>query len=195
MSDPSLKQRISDLEKRIVAGEPVGPSTDMPFAIFVYDPKDELELRGEVDRLATRLENAGHPVKPVDLGELMWQCFEEHPAGADTLYEVEVESLDLGPVIDEARALVRGRRPGSLGPLEKKVASRLDDLGSEYSLAFLVRAAELYPVHRTSALLERLMHEVRIPTVLFYPGRRTGAAELSFMSVSEPSPNYRPTIL
>lgn len=196
MSDLSLNQRISELEEKILSGEPLGPSTDMPFAIFVYEPKKELELRGEVDRLATRLcRNAGRRVEPVDLGELMWQCFEDHPAGSDELYEVEVESREFDQVIAEAKALVRGRGPGELGPLEKKVAARLGDLKPEESLAFLLRAGELFPVHRTSALLERLMRYVRVPTVLFYPGRLSGAAELSFMGVCEPSTSYRATIL
>jgi len=195
MSDSSLKQRLTDLERKLVAGEPLGPSTDMPFAILVYEPNEELNLRAEVQRLATRLRCPSRRVEVIDLGELMWQCLEEHPAGPHTLYEVEAESREFGQVLDEARALVRGRRPGTLGPLETRIASRLSDLEPAESIAFLVRAGELFPIHRTSALLERLMHEVRVPTVLFYPGRRTGAAELSFMGVSEPSPNYRPTIL
>src|SRR5204863_231028 len=61
-------------------------------------------------------------------------------------------------------------------------------------IVFIVRAAALFPVYRTSSLLEQLKGKVHVPAVLFYPGELDGAAGLRFMGVSDAEHNYRPKI-
>ena len=194
MSTLSLDQRLRELEQRLLNGKPFGPTAEMPFGIFVYPPADEQELRRQVEFSATRLTNAGRPVHRVDLGELMWECLREHPLGADGLAEAEQYVDALEPVLAEAHTMLVGERGHDPGPLEHRIAARLAALDPRVDVAYLVRAAELFPVYRTSALLERLLGQVKLPTLLFYPGVLYGTAELRFMGVSEPSPNYRPTI-
>ena len=194
MSQRSLAHRFSDLEKALLSAGPFGPSTDMPFAIFVYEPTQELELRKEVELLRTRLQNSGREVSLVDLGELMWECFRSHPGGPDALVQVEESGERLDRVLADARTLLIGSRQDQAGPLERLVIKRLERLGQNDGIGLLTRAGELFPVYRTSALLERLMSVVRVRTVLFFPGTLRGASELSFMGVREPSPNYRPRI-
>jgi len=195
MSTPSLERRIETLESTLAGDDPLGPSPDVPFAVFVYEPDQEFELRRQVELLATRLRNAGQHVEIVDLAEIMWDCFEDHPAGPEALYEAEAEAGDVEVALKEARTLVAGWRNDEPGPLEAEVLERLRGLDRDSSVALLVNAGELYPIYHTSALLERLIgREVQVRTVLFYPGTRSGSAELRFMGVCEPSPNYRATI-
>jgi hypothetical protein len=59
---------------------------------------------------------------------------------------------------------------------------------------FIVRAGALFPVYRTSSLLEQLKGKVQVPAVLFYPGELDGAAGLRFMGVLDAEHNYRPKI-
>ena len=61
-------------------------------------------------------------------------------------------------------------------------------------VVFLVRAGALFPVYRTSSLLEQLKGMVHVPAVLFYPGVLEGAAGLRFMGVLDADHNYRPKI-
>lgn len=194
MSTHSLDQRLREIERRILDGKPLGPTAEMPFGIFVYPPTDEQELRRQVALSAIRLRNQGRPVHEVDLGELMWECLREHPGGSHALTDAEqmVDSLD--PVLAEAHTLLVGDSHHEPGPLEQRIIERLQNLDAVKDVAYLVRAAELFPIYRTSALLERLLGHVKVPTLLFYPGVLYGTAELRFMGVSEPSPNYRPTI-
>lgn len=194
---PSLSARLRQLEHRLRSREPLGPSNDIPFAIFVYDPHDELALRREAEMLTTRLKNAGRPATLVDLGALLWECMDAHPAGPDALREAEEFGEELEVVLREGHTVLVGTDPREPGPLERRLIERLEALDPERDVAFLLRAGELFPLYRTSALLERLMGQLRqpVPTILFYPGTLSGVAELSFMGVCEPSPNYRPTIL
>lgn len=191
----SLEARIKSLEEVLQSGEQLGPSHDMPFAILRYDPDDELELRRQVKLLETRLQKAGLDVETVDLGDLMWSCFEQHPLGSEGLLESEADARNLEELLREGNRLLMGRQADRPGPLEKRVIDRLaPHEGEAEFVAFLIRAGELFPFYRTSALLERLMRHVDVRTVLFYPGTLEGATSLSFMGVCEPSPNYRPRI-
>ena len=61
-------------------------------------------------------------------------------------------------------------------------------------IVFIVRAGALFPVYRTSSLLEQLKGKVNVPAVLFYPGELDGAAGLRFMGVLDAEHNYRPKI-
>lgn len=194
MSTPSLDQRLREVERRITEGKSLGPTVDMPFGIFVYAPRDEQELRRQVALSATRLAHAGRRVRCVDLGALMWACLADHPLGPDGVVEAERAVGELPPVLAEAHSLLVGESSYEPGPLEQRVIAEIGALDPETDVAYLTRAAELFPVYRTSALLERLMGHVRVPTLLFYPGVLYGTAELKFMGVCEPSPNYRPTI-
>ena len=62
------------------------------------------------------------------------------------------------------------------------------------TVALLTRAGALFPAFRTSALLERLMGQVEVPTILFYPGTLEGTVGLRFMGVAEAEHNYRAKI-
>lgn len=191
----SLESRIKALEGVLKSGEQLGPSHDMPFAILRYDPDEELELRRQVKLLETRLQQRGLNVERVDLGELMWACFRNHPLGPEGLLESEDGARNTDELLREANRLLMGRQADRPGPLEQRVIDRLAPLHEDAAaVAFLTRAGELFPFYRTSALLERLMRHVKVRTVLFYPGTLEGTTSLSFMGACEPSPNYRPRI-
>lgn len=175
-----------------MSGEPLGPTGDIPFAVFVYPPNGELELRKQVGLSVTRLQNAGLRIEVVDLGALLWHCLERHPDGPDGLFRAEAGSRELEPLLREAHQLVGGGARHEPGPLEKLIIAAVDS--QKPDIVFLLRAGELFPIYRTSALLERLIGHVAPRTILFYPGELTGATGLRFMGVCEPSPNYRPTI-
>src|SRR5688500_1594559 len=120
MSTPSLQTRAEELERRLLAGAPIGPSADIPFALFVSAPDDELHMRQEIRLLATRLKNAGRPVTVVDLGKLLWECLEDHPLGSDALIQAELSGEDLHAILQEGHALLIGPNPHEPGPLERR---------------------------------------------------------------------------
>ena len=191
---PSLNQRLEDLEQKVLEGKPLGPSADIPFGIFVYEPREELEMRRQASLFATRLENHGRRVRTVDLGELFWECLDSSPLGPGALEADEEMGSDLEDLLSQAHMMVAGKDSYEPGPLERRIVEQLEDGDPARDFGLLIRAGELFPVYRTSALLERLMGHVRIPTLLLYPGTLNSPTELRFMGVCDPSPNYRPTI-
>ncbi len=182
---------MRELEKDLTAPEKrIGAYHDMPFAIFRYDPEEEFEVRAQVRALASKLERHGRQVREVSLGQLMYEALEEvlGPSGMEEFFRAEAEH-GVDRAIDTVHRLLT-----EIQPLSETVYQQLIALDPHNAVAFLTHAGDLFPVFRTSALLESLIGRVTVPLVLFYPGRLEGAVGLRFMGVCEAEHSYRPRI-
>jgi hypothetical protein len=169
--------------------EKISAYHDMPYAIFRYDPEEELLLRREVSSLQTRLENKGKRITRISLAE----CLEAALKSEATLEEWFENERMFGAekAIEDVHKLLADRVP-----LIDLVADRMpSDPDPRTDLVFIIRTGALFPVYRTFSLLEQLKGRVVVPMVLFYPGDLDGAAGLRFMGVLDAEHNYRPKIL
>jgi hypothetical protein len=162
---------------------------DMPYAIFVYPPDDEFAVRKEVALLRTRLEQAGKRVTTISLAECLQEALEAEGLGPEALAEAERSSgLDLA--VETVFSVLSDYQP-----LDQLVARRVPaDADPTRDIVFITRAGSLFPLYRTSALLEQLRGQMGVPAVLFYPGETDGPAGLRFMGVLHAEHNYRPWI-
>ena len=162
---------------------------DMPYCIFRYSPKDEFAFRSEIALLKTRLEQAGKRVTVISLAECMALALDAVGLTVETLAESEKEA-GLDKAIETVNQVL-----SSMQPLDELVIARMPaDPDPLRDVVFSVRAGSLFPVYRTSNLLEHLMRKVTVPGVLFYPGEMEGPAGLRFMGVLDAEHNYRPKI-
>lgn len=162
---------------------------DMPFGIFLYPPAEEFPLRRELDDLTVRLTQAGKRVTRISLADCMYASVAAAGVTHEELAEHE-RTLGTGPVLETIREVVN-----SMAPLETFLLERVpEDASPLRDVVFLERAAALYPIYRTSALMERLQGQLVAPAVLFYPGTLEGPAGLRFMGILEAEHNYRPRI-
>jgi len=189
-SGRSLKQRIERLEADLHPEVRINAYHDQPYAVFRYDPAEELAVRPEIQMLKTRLEKKGKQILLVSLAEVVNEALDSALSGnLERFYKAEVDQGVEAAVKTVHQILTKKR------PLDQLVAERLNALDPANSIAFLVRAEALYPAYRTSALLDRLSKTgVRVPVVLFYPGTLEGVSGLKFMGALEPEHNYRARI-
>lgn len=162
---------------------------DMPFAIFRYDPKEELAMRRQIKMLRTSLENRGKVVHLISLAECLdFAMDSERPLSE--WFQAE-RDLDVKTVVDTIHSLLADYSP----TLVDLVADRLPrDADPRRDIVFLWRTGALFPVYRTFALLEQLKGQTGVPIILFYPGLPDGPAGLKFMGVKEAEHNYRAKI-
>jgi hypothetical protein len=160
----------------------------MPYAIFVYEPEEEFELRRQVTLLETRLAQKGKQIRRISLAECLDEAMRSHRPldewfQAERDQDVEVIVKTVHSVLAEFTALV------------DLVAARMpDDPDPLRDIVFILRTGALFPVYRAFSLLEQLKGRVHVPTILFYPGDLDGAAGLRFMGVLDAEHNYRPKI-
>ena len=119
---------------------------DMPYALFRYDPQDELELRRQVTMLSTRLEQAGKRVVRISLAE----CLEEAMSSVQPLedwFEAE-RRQGVDTIVETIHAVLSEH-----APLDDLVAARMpEDPNPLRDVVFIHRAGALFPVYRTFTL-------------------------------------------
>jgi hypothetical protein len=190
MSDFGTRMRKA-LEPALAMADPrekISAYHDMPYAIFHYDPEEELALRREVSSLQTRLENKGKRVTLISLAECLETALKAE-ASLEDWFENE-RMFGAEKAIEDVHKLLADRVP-----LVDLVAERMPpDPDPRKDVVFIVRTGALFPVYRTFSLLEQIKGRVVVPTVLFYPGDLDGAAGLRFMGVLQAEHNYRPKI-
>ena len=189
----TIDERLKgDLEPILELPDPrptISAYHDMPFAIFVYPSRDEFVMRDQVRQLRARLMLKGKRITMISLADCLHQALEAEGLGAGGLAEAERNS-DLPAAVDTAFNIL-----SDLQPLDQLVAAQVPgDADPTRDLVFMVRAGALFPLYRTSALLEQLKGKVAVPMVLFYPGLLIPPTGLKFMEELDAEHNYRPRI-
>ena len=161
---------------------------DMPYAIFHYPPEAELEVRKEVTLLRTRLEGGGKKVTSISLANNLKTALDSE-LPVDQLIDSE-KRVGIEAAVDTVHEVLSSYKPLDEIVLES-MPSEPDPLRD---VVFIVRAGAIFPMYRTSSLLEQIRGRVKVPSVLFFPGDLEGAAGLRFMGVLDAEHNYRPQI-
>ncbi len=173
------------------------------FAIVPYDPAEEFQLRGEVQKLTNDLVAYGWVVLSISLQRLL---LDRVRAQGDEWVQRVIEMEERTSTIARERGL--NYLKSKLAPLIEGptgIAADCAKVIGEYAdqhpddidrtLALIGRAGALYPFFRSSALLRHLDGKTRnVPVVLLYPGERRGPTGLSFMGMLNPDNDYRPRI-
>jgi Domain of unknown function (DUF1788) len=184
---PDPLQRIADL---IIDYFDHGQATP-PYAVYLYDPHDELAVRREARDLQAYLNAHRIDTAPVSLARLFWEAIDE-----SGFFEEIVETERQGPSDPYVAEQVRASLHEILND-EPTLADRVIAVSAEKPercAVLLYRAGTLYPVFRTSALLDDLRDRLDRPVTLLYPGRLIEPHGLSFMARCEPTHGYRAKI-
>ena len=187
------KKRLKeDLEPILSLSDPrpkISAYNNMPYAIFRYPPEDEFIVRTEITLLQTRLEQSGKKVTRISLAECMAAALAAEDITIPELAEQE-KSIGIDKTIETVSSILSDYQP-----LDRLVLERMPSSPDPTrDIVFITRAGALFPVYRTSSLLEQMMGTIQIPAVLFYPGEMDGAAGLRFMGILAAEHNYRPKI-
>jgi hypothetical protein len=166
----------------------------VPFAIFCYYPTEELVVRHEARLLAKRIETStSRKVHMFSMAELVKEAIQRvYPPDGRDFYDGERSFMDMSE--EDRLQKVQGDVERLLSeevPLPQSLRARSEGLSKDKDLIFLTRVGALFPAYRASALLENLMGIVTVPTVLFYPGTRSGPSSLRFMDSLDAVHGYR----
>jgi hypothetical protein len=162
-----------------------------PYMLYVYEPEAELVVRREMQDLVAYLTAHGFDVAALSLAELFWQAVD-----SSSFYEEMVEAERASPgdpwalkQVHETLHEILTAHPS----LADRVLAALEEKPDRCAV-ILYRAGALYPVFRTSALLDDLRDRLNRPVLLLYPGYLVDPHGLRFMGLSEPTHGYRAKI-
>ena len=184
---PDPLQKIADEILGFFRDSVVAP----PYALYVYDPDQELAVRREMRDLRAYLSANGVDVAAVSLAELFWQAVDDS-GFFDSIVETERANPNDPWAMEQVHASLQEiltEEPS----LADRIIAAVDDM-PEKCAVILYRAGALYPVFRTSALLDDLRERLKRPVVLLYPGHVVDPYGLKFMGKCEPTHGYRAKI-
>jgi hypothetical protein len=184
---PSLDADFDLLAQRLAEPASLAAARTDPFYYFVYPPEDALEVKRRIPVWSARLRHADLQVERVSFSDLIWELIDASGRW-DAWLEAEADA-DQVQVNEAIRNVLR-----TGNALVERVASVV---GQERprTVVFLTETEMLHPYFRVRTLESALHDRIKIPTVVFYPGRRAGQFGLNFLGFYPEDGNYRATII
>ena len=182
-----LDDTFEELLSRLQDPDALNPAKSDPFLYFVYPPGQMLELKKHFPRWTTKLTEAGFHVIRLSLSELVWQLVD-----ASGRWEawLEVEpSAEIDQLNESIRDVLR-----SQSKLTEELANRIAE-APENGVILLTEVEMLHPYFRMRTIESYLHDKVTVPTIVFYPGRRSGQYGLHFLDFYPHDGNYRSTLI
>src|SRR6266705_79988 len=184
---PSLDETFATLTAHLRHPESLNPAKSDPFFYFVHDPSETLAVKQKLGVWSAALRNDGWTVEQISLSKLLWEIVDVSGRWDEWLSlesEAEPEALN-----DAIRDVLR-----TGNALVERVAGHIDHERPR-TIVFVTDAVALHPYFRARSLESGLHDRVKVPTVIFYPGRRSGQYGLHFLGFYEFDGNYRATLL
>lgn len=183
----SLDNAFNELIDKIRDPDALNPAKSDPVFYFAYPPEFMLDLKKHLARWTARIREAGFEVRRVSLADLLWETIDKSGRW-DTWLELEPEA-DADQVNEAVRDVLRQGNS-----LVDRIAEIIEST-PEGTVVLLTEAELLHPYFRTRTIESQLHDKVRTPTVIFYPGRRSGQYGLHFLDFYPVDGNYRSTLL
>ncbi len=184
---PSLDETFDTLLEHLRHPDFLNPARSDPFFYFIHSPSEALLVKQKLPVWSSVLRNEGWKVDEVSLGKLVWDIVAKSGRWEEWIgLEPNADQQDVNDAISDVL------RSGN--SLVKAVNNHLSALLPQ-TIVFLTDACALHPYFRARALEAGLHDNIKVPTVLFYPGRRSGQYGLHFLGFYPFDGNYRSTLL
>lgn len=185
--DRNLDDDFAELRERLTGPAALSASRTDPIYYFVYPPDQAIEVKRKIPLWAVQLGSRGRRVTTVSFAEMLWELVDASGAWDEWL---AVEGgFDTAEINESIRSVLRGENG-----LIEKIAARIDQATPD-SVLFLTDTELAHPYFRVRTLESALHDRVKVPTVVFYPGRRVGQFGLSFLGFYPDDGNYRATLI
>jgi hypothetical protein len=182
----SLNADFEELLTRIQYGRELDHASFEPVYYLIFSPAQILEVKRELPAWTARLHNDGWDVHRFSMAD-------EIPR---ILQAARLRSIWL--VADRKAPLAWEKTNQSLantltsGALQKRLHAELENLRNKPRSILLITDLEaMHPYLRIGSLEGQLGGSFTVPTVIFYPGKRTGKTRLKFLGFYPEDGNYR----
>jgi hypothetical protein len=183
----SLDNAFNELIDKIRDPDALNPAKSDPVFYFAYPPELMLDLKKHLPRWTSRLREADFDVRRVSLADILWDMVDKSGRW-DIWLELEAEA-DADQINEAVRDVLRQ------GDAFVDRVAEVVESTPEGTVVLLTEAELLHPYFRTRTIESRLHDKVKTPTVIFYPGRRSGQYGLHFLDFYPVDGNYRSTLL
>ena len=183
---PSLEMNFDELLTRIRHGRDLGPASMEPIYYLVFEPGEILTVKRFLPAWKARLRNEGWEVHLFSIVEAITDILGQAP-----LRRIWLTADRKSPLAWE-KANQSLANTLTQGALQGRLEAQLEALTDRTNAILLVTDLEaLHPYMRIGAIEAQLYGKFCVPTVFFYPGKRTGKSRLKFLGFYPDDGNYR----
>lgn len=183
----SLNERFNELRVRLKQGRDLTSASFEPIYYLVFDPCHILDVKREQPAWRAALTNDGWDVHYFSIAEAIADIFQSARLRQIWLTQDKKDPLAWQKTNQSfANYLAKSR------PLQERLKDKLATLVERPQAILLVTDIEaLHPYMRVGVLENEVFGKFRTPSVIFYPGTRTGKTRLKFLGFYPEDGNYR----
>jgi hypothetical protein len=185
---PSLKANFDELLARIRHGRDLGSASFEPIYYLIFHPKEILEVKRQLPAWTARLRQEGWDVHQFSVADAVNDILQQAP-----IRKIWLAADRKAPFAWDKtnKALANALNKGAL---QNRLEAVLEEANKENNALVLVTDLEaLHPYMRIGAIESQLYGKFNVPTIILYPGARTGKTRLKFLGFYPEDGNYRST--
>jgi len=173
---PSLEESFEELKRQIKYARRLSNTGDDPVYYLIFRPGEMMRVKQQMKVWKARLKKEEWDVHTLSLAEVVNSFLRSVPLREFWLEAEKENPLDFESINTTLRE-----------------ALLYDDVVTERVLTvlFITDIEALHPYMRVGAIEQRLQGRVGVPTVILYPGIRTGKSSLKFLGIYPEDGNYR----
>ena len=188
----SLTDNFNELLERIRYGREVGHASFEPVYYLVFPPREILEVKRMMPAWTPKLQNDGWQVHRFSMAEAIAEILAQAPQRRIWLMADHKAPLAWTKTNKALMDALTKENPPKKGALQTCFATWLErHQHNEKTILLATDLEALHPYTRIGALEGNLVGKFRVPTVIFYPGERTGKTRLKFLGFYPEDGNYR----
>lgn len=183
----SLQTSFDDLRQRLRGGRRLSNTGDDPVFYVIFHPSEMLEAKKCMKNWRARLKLEGWTVHEFSMADAVSDLLERHP----------LRSIWLGSEADDPLAwdeinATLAEALTAKDALKNSLDAKLQSLkGATHTALFVTDLEALHPYLRVGSLEQELQGRFTVPTVVMYPGIRSGKSTLRFLGIYPEDGNYR----
>nr|WP_263326059.1 DUF1788 domain-containing protein [Neobacillus sp. Marseille-Q6967] len=182
----SLKTDFNELFERIRHGREFGHASFEPIYYLIFSPTQIVDVKRHMPAWVSKLQNEGWTVHIFSIAKNVLEILENVP-----IRKIWLTADGRSPT-DWDRTNQALANALSNGALQARLEAKMLEIQSDKNTVLMVTDLEaLHPYMRIGAIESGLQGKIKVPTVFFYPGERTGKTRLKFLGFYPEDGNYR----
>lgn len=183
----SLDETFEVLKKMLQAPDALNPARADPLFYFLHKPDEALTVAQKIPVWSAALEAQGLTVERISLARIIRELVDASGRWDQWL---ELENRVKPAAVNNSVRNVLQTNDAFIQAVAQHLSEPRPD-----TVVFLTDAMLMHPFFRAHVIENALTDRIKVPTVLFYPGRRAGQFGLHFLDFYPVDGNYRATIV
>lgn len=182
-----LQQNFDELRQRLKHGRGMNHISDDPILYLVFKPEEMLTVKRRMKQWIAKLNLEGWQVHVFSMAEAVHYILNKNDLRDIWLESEQDAPLDFDVINKTLTDALTGENT-----LRDMIEERLIALkGQDNAVLFITDLEALHPYLRVGTIEQGLQGRFTVPTIILYPGKRSGRTTLSFLGIYPEDGNYR----